>query len=298
MKKDSCDFPAAHSMDTAWFAVDRDGHVAVFATGEAGAVPTAAYLGDGGEWEMLEELREKVPRTSSVHDFESRKAGETEPHVRPHESMNQYSALMFLESLDKVRDLVEKARAKQVATTVGVGLVLQGVDRATLMAFHERDACLGCYMHWADEEHPSAAEFGLYSYDHTTENWISGPYALHERPEKPITVNQVPASIAEKAIKFPGRFADTPRLQPAEVWACESWEPNWLASDGKTVRPFPGREKEHEEARKELEKAGMMEDLVFVGAADVRPQATTQSSAGDAGADPGSTAKKPWWKLW
>ena len=30
------DFPAAHSMDTCFFAVDRDGHVAVFETGEAG----------------------------------------------------------------------------------------------------------------------------------------------------------------------------------------------------------------------------------------------------------------------
>ena len=27
------DFPAAHSMDTTWFAVDRDGHVACFDSG-------------------------------------------------------------------------------------------------------------------------------------------------------------------------------------------------------------------------------------------------------------------------
>jgi hypothetical protein len=43
---DPCDFPAAHSMDTMWFAVDRDGHVAVFESGEAGAVPDEAYLGE------------------------------------------------------------------------------------------------------------------------------------------------------------------------------------------------------------------------------------------------------------
>jgi hypothetical protein len=36
------DFPAAHSMDTWWFAVDAEGHVAVFDSGEAGAVPIAA----------------------------------------------------------------------------------------------------------------------------------------------------------------------------------------------------------------------------------------------------------------
>ena len=33
------DFPAAHSMDTTWFVVDADDHVAVFDSGEAGLVP-------------------------------------------------------------------------------------------------------------------------------------------------------------------------------------------------------------------------------------------------------------------
>jgi hypothetical protein len=33
------DFPAAHSMDTVWWGVDSEGHVALFVTGEAGAVP-------------------------------------------------------------------------------------------------------------------------------------------------------------------------------------------------------------------------------------------------------------------
>lgn len=33
-------------MDTTWFAVDRDGHVAVFDSGEAGAVPIEGYTDD------------------------------------------------------------------------------------------------------------------------------------------------------------------------------------------------------------------------------------------------------------
>jgi hypothetical protein len=36
------DFPAAHSMDTQWFAVDRDGHVAAFWTGLEGPLPTGS----------------------------------------------------------------------------------------------------------------------------------------------------------------------------------------------------------------------------------------------------------------
>lgn len=33
------DFPAAHSMDTSWYAVDAEGQVALFCSGEDGAVP-------------------------------------------------------------------------------------------------------------------------------------------------------------------------------------------------------------------------------------------------------------------
>lgn len=36
------DYPAAHSMDTQWFAVDQDGHVALFNSSEHGAVPRDA----------------------------------------------------------------------------------------------------------------------------------------------------------------------------------------------------------------------------------------------------------------
>lgn len=35
----STDYPAAHSMDTSWFAVDEAGRVAIFDSGEDGAVP-------------------------------------------------------------------------------------------------------------------------------------------------------------------------------------------------------------------------------------------------------------------
>lgn len=56
---DPCDFPAAHSMDTMWFAVDRDGHVAAFESGEAGAVPTAAYTDDWGP--IADELVRAAP---------------------------------------------------------------------------------------------------------------------------------------------------------------------------------------------------------------------------------------------
>ena len=67
------DFPAAHSMDTAWFAVDDDGHVAVFDTGEAGAVPTLAYVGEAHH-DWLEALQ---ARGAQIYDL----AGHQSPDV-------------------------------------------------------------------------------------------------------------------------------------------------------------------------------------------------------------------------
>jgi len=36
---DSPDYPAAHSMDSCWFGVDKDGRVGSFETGDSGAMP-------------------------------------------------------------------------------------------------------------------------------------------------------------------------------------------------------------------------------------------------------------------
>jgi hypothetical protein len=44
------DYPASHSMDTCWFAVDAAGHVAYFSSGETGTVP------NGDENDLRDEL--------------------------------------------------------------------------------------------------------------------------------------------------------------------------------------------------------------------------------------------------
>jgi hypothetical protein len=50
------DFPAAHSMDTEWYAVDGKGHVAVFISGENGPVPVGQFQ-KGDLPELLRRLR-------------------------------------------------------------------------------------------------------------------------------------------------------------------------------------------------------------------------------------------------
>ncbi len=58
------DFPAAHSMDTHWFAVDRDGRVAVFDSNESGPVPRGAR--DEDPYGLLARIREWYPSPGSA----------------------------------------------------------------------------------------------------------------------------------------------------------------------------------------------------------------------------------------
>ena len=55
------DFPAAHSMDATWFAVDRDGHIGVFDSGDPGAVPTEVNDTIGQSDDEVLEALEPMP---------------------------------------------------------------------------------------------------------------------------------------------------------------------------------------------------------------------------------------------
>jgi hypothetical protein len=91
------DYPAAHSMDTEWFAVDHDGQVALFRSGENGSVPDGAPQGDidallkalGGKrtlGEMDYDWDEAFPELArlGLHVYEDDSQWFSGPYVRTH----------------------------------------------------------------------------------------------------------------------------------------------------------------------------------------------------------------------
>jgi len=297
-------------MDTAWFAVDRDGNVAVFETGEAGAAPKVAYIGED-HYGLLEELRATPPCTAAVYDLEGYRTSNSQSHVTPRGTRD---VLVFLRDAETEKDRLDAIGAKAVAVSEGAGFLVPHAypNKAFFDHIHARDLCLGCFYDY--EEESDVAEHGLYRFAHA-EDWISGPYALLTRPEVPVKVDDLPADLASKAIVFDGRFADAPTVQPAELWESESWGPAWLSRDGKTVRPFPGREDELDEVHPELATS---EDHVLVReplrtvvpgvlhaprapkVMERAPAAPYREAPGRAPAPalPSAPEKKPWWKLW
>jgi hypothetical protein len=258
------DFPAAHSMDSTWFAIDRDGHVAIFETGESGCMPVEGY----GEQGMLhEDQLRALPATGQRYDLAGYRVMNGDRHIDvAQETYGDMVVLAFIRDIAEVRDLLPRLKATELAATSGTALFMNIPEREAFEELHKREQCSGCSRTWRDlVNDDNFAKHGLYIYDHTCENWISGPYARMGVPAAPVHVDTLPKEIRERASRFDGRWSDVVEIQPAEHWECGGWEPAWLAMDRKTVRPFADRAEEYAEAVENL--SGDLGDemgLVFV----------------------------------
>jgi hypothetical protein len=248
------DYPAAHSMDTTWFAVDRDGHVACLQSWESGSVPEAAGHEPGEGARLLEEFGAASElRTEVVYALD----GMLIPGLQPggehlwtadNAASDPRDILMFLASLDPVREELASGLAVPLPSRGVAAVRFKVLTRAISARLHESGACLSCFTPLlVMKEDQSPAALGFYSYSHFSlvENWLSGPYGLLLRPRAPIRVEQLPPPLraAAERVRFDGiRFEETPRLQPVDFARCQSWEFAYLDADGTTIRGIPGRE--------------------------------------------------------
>lgn len=247
------DYPAAHSMDCQWFAVDRDGHVAVFESGEAGAVPSVAF--DQSRGDIQEWARENLHPAQAIREpyYTRMPSGEAVDHW-PDRAFSGSPVLLFLTTLDPVRDALAAGAAEEVPVTEGYGVVFRQLADADLERYLQLPECVRSANLYFDDGDgngdPSLARFGFYTYDHLTDNWVAGPYGREAVPARPLHVDELPPGLRALAsrVRFDLRFGETMHLQPAELTECESWGPAYLDSTGTRIRPLPGKEQEYAEA--------------------------------------------------
>jgi hypothetical protein len=243
------DFPAAHSMDTLWFAIDRDGHVACFGSGEAGAVPSEAFAGEEA-YRACDRLAQVLPRGEAIQDLQGRLLPRPEGPGEAHlvASDWDFPVLMFLPSAEPVRAELTVGRVVQVPAAEGVAVVWPRLSRTEHERLHTAGMCRGCFFHFDQEgegESPNPALHGLYRYGHLTENWISGPYGRQQVPAQPVHIDQLPPDLRRevKRMRFDTlQFTEAPHIQPLEHSPCVSWEAAYLDVTGKKIRPIPGME--------------------------------------------------------
>jgi hypothetical protein len=242
------DYPAAHSMDTVWFAVDRDGHVAFFDSGEAGAVPETA-----AEDVNLAPVRGSRPADEIVYDLQGcLLPGREAPaghHIRLTRDEEPW-VLLFLDSADAVREELAAGSARALAARVGVAVSFERLPRDVAARLHDAGRCLGCFYSYEagvvrtnPERDPAA--LGLFVYDHLCENWTSGPYGRVRIPRAPLHIDQLPPAVREQVLRVRFQtlcFQDTPHIQPVEHMQCNSWEQDYLTADGKERRDMATHE--------------------------------------------------------
>jgi hypothetical protein len=204
------------------------------------------------------------------------------------------AVLVFLDDLAPLAGDLASGSCVERPASEGQAVFFADLSAEAYARLHGPDgACRGCVLVGEDDD--PAARRGLFEYAHSdTENWIAGPYTLERRPREPLSADSLPGDLRAACAKFPGRFAETERLQPVEHWRCESWGAAFLASDRRSVGPVPGREDDYAAEADDLR--GLAEDQGLVIQAPL-PTHAPPGSAGGPEARPGAR-KRPWWKLW
>jgi hypothetical protein len=94
-----------------------------------------------------------------------------------------------------------------------------------------------------------AAERGLFVYEYDEEELpVAAPYGVMARPAAPLHADQLPPQLRKlcKQVKLDATFPGSEHVQPVEHVKCDFWsdeEVAYLAADGQTIRPIPGKEK-------------------------------------------------------
>jgi hypothetical protein len=243
------DYPAAHSMDSCWFAVDRDGRVGFFQTGEAGAQPTRGLSGPPAE-----RARHRITQEAPGGDFEVDLRGRLLPYlwrggIRHLHGGSDSPVLTFMNSLDPVQDLLASGLAIEVKARDGFAVLWPHLPDAEQRRLHRGDpaVCQGCF--WAfellegqdPEYRAQLARHGVYVFSALGGNAAANPYGVQLIPARPVHVDQLPPDLRArlKEVQFEAvSFADTPVLQPAEHVPCTAHEPVYTDMKGR-AHPLP-----------------------------------------------------------
>jgi hypothetical protein len=237
--------PAAHSMDTDWFAVDALGHVGVFESGEGGGVPDAHFR----EWESQSSFDELLERLLGEPTRAGLRFDEHElfaPDRRDH-PWDRYSIIEAPEQLgDRSSALVELADASVLADPhlrEGLSLSERFVrlpsDRVLIRGWFDPTILAGLWhelgvIRVRSPYDLEPGRFGLFRY--SCDDYSAGPYARVERPRgQPLRIEQLSAPLrtALSGVTFSALdFRSEAVVQPFEHVPSQAWGHEWLGTDG------------------------------------------------------------------
>jgi len=271
------DFPATHSMDTDWFAVDERGEVAVFESGEAGAVPEPFMVEVGAQYGRTQLFERLVAEGGAAVEYQVDDLctepdgqlleavylghdGTTEESFADHRqrptfrhltgSRQHFECLLWLRS-ETALDSLGADGVTRLPAGSRVVVHCEWMDRGRLKRLRRRGALLRAWVGLDLEPW----RLGLYHYDHGDryENWTSGPYDRVQTPSRPLSALELGGALRRfvQTVRFEGlRFSEAAELQPIEHLICSSWQASCVSSaendllayesGGEPLRRVPG----------------------------------------------------------
>jgi hypothetical protein len=263
-------------MDTRWFAVDRDGAVGVFTSGEAGAVPAPVAaenrqhdgeaeeavdaLAEGGEPEVdfggalhpgllpdqpLPRHRDTVPTVGERLYLFTRSAASLPATVRELPAYRAFRCgeLDVVELVGEVTGVKDERFPRWKEAFEALWQVSEPIVAWTARARDVRAARRGLFVYEAHEERNEPEAYG---------RGLSPARALH--------VDALPPYLRQRLLaqqRLPVSFRKSRYVQPAEHVECLAWAWGcYVASDGFTVRPLKPKRPEYPYAH----GANVMED--------------------------------------
>lgn len=240
------DFPAAHSMDTSWFAIDADGVVAHFDTGEDGALPIHAAHGPGADDPSFDHEALEVALLLRAALSESRQSaddirGRANTMKGPEEVLIALSGDDAAALLPESRYTVLREAGPRVARSRGPAspdTVRKLVESGRVRALY-----IGGEIEDLTDTFSGLPEMVCYQRDHGDE---PGAYARKHLPTDPIRVDELPAEVATalSALRLPIQFTRTESLQLADHMddaEAHYWGEGWTLR-GFGPEPPPGQQ--------------------------------------------------------
>jgi hypothetical protein len=256
------DYPAAHSMDTTWFAVDRDGHLGVFESGENGHVPEVASTLQGSP-EKVEELVLASPECAFVNRFDRSPVtpAPADWHV-PDERFSSYKGYPTGERVTELEEHVllylrddtwlRSGRLGESVRHAGPwearAVLVYQMDTAAYDLIHLDGACLGCLALDLAQGQELADLLGLFSFydgDDRTRFYVRSE---SPEPRRRLHVDGLPAELRRwiGGVRYDTlSFAETHRLLPLAHHRVTALWPAYLDEASRTIRPVPGDEKRY-----------------------------------------------------
>jgi len=233
------DYPAQHSTDSSWYAIDECGHLAAFFTSESGALPKEAVEispyeepeDDSFFWHRDDRLAiESISADHVGRLAETFKGDHCEMRMAlggVFFILQKLPRKLRAHLLDKKTHPANDPIVQVVGDRVVVGYFGFGEAAAKFhKTIHDLGLCIAC----TNSFHIRASRVGkngdlVFSYDHPSANGAAWPYFLQHAPQEVKTIDGLSISEADKkelrsGIVVEGCFRDRMFWQPADSLEC------------------------------------------------------------------------------